>query len=436
MKITHATKPLRGEIVVPGDKSISHRSIMFGALANGDTVVRGFLKSADCISTMNCFKAMGIEIEEGSDGEGDFILIHGKGLHGLSKPGSSLDCGNSGTTTRLISGILAGQDFETVLIGDESLSKRPMKRVIEPLSTLGASIASMNDDDRLPLVIGKGELHGGVIRTRVASAQVKSAILLSGLYADGETSVIEPSLSRNHTELMLKAFGADITAGSAEDTRTSVRPGRELKGMTVKVPGDISSAAFFIGAALLIPGSRVMLKNVGINPTRDGILKVFMDMGADITVENVRYETGEKCADILVNYSPELKGTTIGGDIIPALIDEIPLIAVVAAGAEGDTVIKDASELRVKESDRISLTVGNLNAMGASAEARDDGMVIHGGSPLHHAVIDTAKDHRIAMSFSVAALISESVQPVDIRDSACVGISYPGFYKDLDSLMG
>ncbi len=435
MKITHAMNPLKGEIKVPGDKSISHRSIMFGAISTGDTCVRGFLKSADCISTMNCFRSMGIGIEEESDGEGDYILVHGKGLHGLKEPSSPLDCGNSGTTTRLISGILSGQEFETRLMGDSSLSKRPMKRIIEPLSSLGASIRSEKGDGLLPLIISKGDLHGGRIETKVASAQVKSAILLSGLYADKETCVFEPALSRNHTELMLAAFGADITSGTAEDPEASVRPGNELRGMNVTVPGDISSAAYFMGAALIVPGSEVLLKNVGINPTRDGILRVFKDMGGDITLENERYETGERCADILVRYSPDLKGTVIGGDIIPALIDEIPLIAVVAAVAEGDTVIKDAAELKVKESDRISLTVNNLFAMGVDAEAKDDGMVIHGGKELHHASIETAKDHRIAMSFSVAALVNSDVQPVEIKDSACVGISYPEFYKDLDSLM-
>ncbi|MCR4591053.1 MAG: 3-phosphoshikimate 1-carboxyvinyltransferase [Lachnospiraceae bacterium] len=434
MKITRAFNGLRGELTVPGDKSISHRSIMFGAISEGDTLIRGFLKSADCISTMECFKAMGVAIEEGSDKEGDFILVHGKGLHGLSRPESDLYCGNSGTTTRLISGILAGQDFESRLTGDESLSKRPMKRVTEPLTALGASIRSEKGNGLLPLIVSRGELHGGEIRTKVASAQVKSAILLSGLYADNETVVIEPALSRNHTELMLSAFGADITPGSFSEPKVSLRPGNTLRGMNISVPGDISSAAYFIGAALIVPGSEVLLKNVGINPTRDGILRVFKEMGADISLENERYESGEKTADLIIKHSPSLKGTEIGGDIIPALIDEIPLIAVVAALAEGDTVIKDAAELKVKESNRINLTVNNLKAMGADAEEREDGMVIHGGKPLRHAVIETARDHRIAMSFSVAALASSDVRPVEIRDSASVGISYPTFYSDLDSL--
>ncbi len=435
MKILHATSGLRGELKVPGDKSISHRAVMFGSIATGDTLIRGFLKSADCISTMNCFRAMGIDIEEGTDEKGEYILVHGRGLRGLKKPANPLDCGNSGTTARLISGILAGQDFESLLTGDASLSRRPMKRVIEPLNTLGASLRSENGNGLMPLIIEKGELHGGSIRTRVASAQVKSAILLSGLYADKETTVIEPALSRNHTELMLSAFGADISAGSSIDPKASVRPGRELYGIPVIVPGDISSAAYFIGAALIVPGSEVVLRNVGINPTRDGILRVFKAMGADIKIENERYESGERSADLIVSYSPSLKGVEIGGDIIPALIDELPLIAVVAAVAGGETVIRDAAELKVKESNRISLTVNNLKAMGADAEEREDGMVIRGGKPLHRASIETARDHRIAMSFSVAALVNSDVRPVEIRDPSCVGISFPDFYRDMDRLL-
>ncbi len=435
MKINHASNGLHGELSVPGDKSISHRAVMFGSIASGDTVIRGFLKSADCISTMNCFRTMGIEIEEERDEKGDFIRVSGKGIRGLSKPDTPLDCGNSGTTARLISGILAGQDFKTVLTGDPSLSRRPMKRIIDPLKNLGASIRSEKGNGLLPLIIEKGKLSGGEIRTRVASAQVKSAILLSGLYAEKETVVIEPALSRNHTELMLSAFGADITGGSTDEPKASVRPCRELRGLEVNVPGDISSAAYFIGAALIVPGSEIVLKNVGINPTRDGILRVFKDMGADIKIENERYESGEKSADLIVRYSSSLKGVEIGGDIIPTLIDELPLISVVAATADGETVIRDASELKVKESNRISLTVNNLKAMGADAEEREDGLLICGGKALHRASIETAKDHRIAMSFSVAALINSDVRPVEILDPSCVGISFPEFYRDMDLLL-
>lgn len=435
MKLTRAMNPLRGELNVPGDKSISHRSIMFGSIAEGDTLVRGFLRSADCISTMECFRAMGVSIEEGKDGKGDFVLIHGRGLRGLRKAEKELYCGNSGTTARLISGILSGQDFESILTGDASLSRRPMKRIIEPLRTLGADIRSEKGDGLLPLLIGPGELHGGEIHTKTASAQVKSAILLSGLYADNETSVFEPALSRNHTELMLRSFGADVRSGTEENPVAVIRGGAVLKGQDINVPGDISSAAFFMGAALMVQGSEILLKNTGINPTRDGIIRVFKEMGADIEVMNERTEAGEKTGDILVKYSPDMKGCEIGGSLIPTLIDELPLIAVVASFAEGDTVIKDAAELKVKESNRISLTVKNLCAMGVEAEEREDGMVIHGGKPLHHAVIDSGKDHRIAMSFSIAALACSDVRPTEIRDSACVGISYPLFYRDLDGLM-
>ncbi|MCR5776240.1 MAG: 3-phosphoshikimate 1-carboxyvinyltransferase [Lachnospiraceae bacterium] len=428
MKLSH-TSSLRGEITVPGDKSISHRSIMLGSIATGKTEISGFLKSADCISTMNAFRAMGIEITEVND----IITVNGKGLYGLQAPKETIDCGNSGTTTRILSGILAGQSFETTLTGDESIQKRPMKRVIDPLSEMGASITSVKGNGCAPLNIKPSQLHGTHITTKVASAQVKSAVILAGLYADGETTLTEPSLSRNHTELMLSSFGADIRSGSFEDPTAVIVPGNELHGQKITVPGDISSAAYFIGAGLITPDSEILVKNVGINPTRDGLIRVFKAMNANLELLNVREVAGEKVADILVKTS-ELKGTEISGDIIPTLIDELPLIAVVATQAEGETVIKDAAELKVKESNRIDLTVNNLKAMGADAEATDDGMIIRGKSELHHAQINTAKDHRIAMSFSIASLINADVQPVDILDAGCVNISYPEFYKDLDSL--
>ncbi len=430
MKIAHAKNPLRGTISVPGDKSISHRSIMFGAIAEGVTEVCGFLKSADCLSTIGCFRDMGIEIEE----KDDVVLVHGKGLNGLTAPDHVLDCGNSGTTTRIISGILSGQSFESTLTGDSSIQKRPMRRVIDPLQEMGADIESIRDNGCAPLKICPSKIHGTHITTKVASAQVKSAVLLAGLYADGETTLTEPALSRNHTEIMLKAFGADLTPGTEDNPTTSIRPGKPLTAQKITVPGDISSAAYFIGAGLIVPDSEILIKNVGINPTRDGILTVFKEMGADITEQNVHEEAGEMTADLLVRFS-SLKGTEIGGSVIPKLIDELPLIAVVATQAEGTTIIRDAAELKVKESDRIDLTVKNLKAMGADIEATDDGMIIHGPTPLHHASIDTAKDHRIAMSFAIAAQINDDVKPTDIQDSACVSISYPDFFKDLDSLM-
>ena len=375
---------LKGKITVPGDKSVSHRCVMFGSIAEGTTEVQHFLTGADCLATIRCFRSLGIEIEEKETS----VIIHGKGLHGLAAPSEMLDTGNSGTTTRLLSGILAGQTFESVLSGDESL---------------GAKISSIRNNGCAPLRISPGELHGIHYESPVASAQVKSCILLAGLYADGETSVTEPSLSRNHTELMLKEFGADIRSTYALDSTkatASIRPGGRLCGQKITVPGDISSAAYFIAAGLLVPDSEIIIENVGINPTRAGILRVCEDMGGDITLLNERIEGGEKIADILVRTS-RLHGVTIEGDIIPALIDEIPVIAVMAAAAEGTTVIKDAAELKVKETDRIETVTDNLKAMGCDAVPTEDGMVIKGGKPLKGASIHTLLDHRIAMAFSM-----------------------------------
>ncbi|MBO6134103.1 MAG: 3-phosphoshikimate 1-carboxyvinyltransferase [Lachnospiraceae bacterium] len=428
MKLSRAME-LKGEIKVPGDKSISHRSIMLGAIAEGDTVIRGFLKSADCNSTIKAFKAMGIEIEE----EEDKIIVHGKGLHGLRAPASYLDCGNSGTTIRILSGLLSGQPFESVLTGDSSIQKRPMRRVIEPLQQMGAKIESMKGNGSAPLAVHPSSLKGMNLKTKVASAQVKSAILMAGLYADGPVSVREPILSRNHTEIMLKSFGAKISLGTVDDPTTVLEPGNALEAREINVPGDISSAAYFIAAGLITPDSEIMLRNVGINSTRDGILRVLKEMGADISLFDIKETAGEKCADLLIKTS-HLKAANIGGEIIPSLIDELPLLAVIATQAEGTTVIKDAAELKVKESDRIALTVNGLKAMGADVTAADDGMIINGPTPLHHAKIATMKDHRIAMSFSIASLINQDVQSVEILDSGSVGISYPMFYRDLDSL--
>lgn len=416
---------LRGEITVPGDKSISHRAIMLGAIADGTTEVTNFLQGADCISTINCFREMGIDIEN-SHGK---VTIHGKGMHGLTAPKSTLDVGNSGTTTRLISGILAAQDFTSRLDGDNSLRKRPMGRIINPLSMMGAQIISMRDNDCVPLMVTGKKLYGIDYISPVASAQVKSAILLAGLYADGITKVTEPYLSRNHSELMLKSFGADI---NTVDTTVTISPASKLCGQKVNVPGDISSAAYFIVAGLIVPGSEILIKNVGINPTRAGIIDVVKDMGGDITLLNRRFLTGEETADILVKSS-DLKGTEIGGKIIPALIDEIPVIAVLACFADGRTVIKDAHELKVKESNRIDVMVKNLSLMGADITATDDGMIINGGKPLHGAVIDSSYDHRIAMSFTIAGLNSDG--ETEISGDEIVNISYPGFYNDINSLI-
>ena len=414
---------LKGILTVPGDKSISHRAVMFGSLARGTTRISHFLEGADCLSTISCFRKMGIEIDRNKDE----ILVHGRGLHGLTTPTEILDVGNSGTTTRLISGILAGQTFTSELDGDDSIRTRPMKRIMTPLASMGADITSRLDNGCAPLIIHGRPLHAAHYDSPVASAQVKSCVLLAGMYADGITSVTEPFLSRNHTEIMLNYFGAEITS---EGTTASIRPEPVLEGRDIQVPGDISSAAYFIAAGLLTPGSEILLKNVGINPTRAGIIKVCMDMGADITLLNESTE-GEPTADLLIRTS-SLKGTIIEGSIIPTLIDEIPMIAVMAAFAEGTTIIRDAQELKVKESDRIAVMVDNLRRMGADIEGTDDGMIIHGGHPLHGAVIDSHLDHRIAMSFAVAGTICDGT--VEILNGECVNISYPEFYQDLYSL--
>ena len=416
---------LKGEVSIPGDKSISHRTVMFGSLAEGTTEVTNFLQGADCLSTISCFRKLGIEIENTSQR----ILIHGKGLHGLTEPSDTLDTGNSGTTTRLISGILAGQRFTTILNGDASIQTRPMKRIMTPLSMMGADITSLKGNDCAPLRICGGQLHGVSYTSPVASAQVKSCILLAGLYADAPTSVTEPVLSRNHTELMLAGFGAHVTSSG---TTATIEPEPDLNGMKIEVPGDISSAAYFLAAGLMIPNSEIMIKNVGINPTRDGILRVAKEMGGNITILNEKTSGGEPTCDLLVRSS-SLKGVTIGGEIIPTLIDEIPMIAVMACFAEGITTIKDAQELKVKESNRIDTVVTNLKAMGAHIEATDDGMIIEGGYPLHGAVIDSHLDHRIAMSFAVGALGADGETTIEGAD--CVKISYPEFYQTLEKLI-
>lgn len=415
---------LKGTVRVPGDKSISHRSIMFGALAEGTTQVTNFLKGADCLSTIACFQKMGIEIAH----DGEEIQIHGRGLHGLYEPIETLDVGNSGTTMRLLSGILAGQRFASRLDGDASIQSRPMKRIIQPLRQMEAKIKSVKENGCAPLQIEPSMLHGIHYNSPVASAQVKSCILLAGLYADSPTSVKEPYLSRNHTEVMLQKFGAYVTS---EGTTITVMPKPKLYAQKIEVPGDISSAAYFIAAALIVPGSEVLIEHVGMNPTRDGFLRVCKAMGADITILNKNH-SGEPTADLLVRHSG-LKGTTVGGALIPTLIDELPVVAALACFAEGTTVIKDAQELKVKESNRIDAMVKSLSLMGAKVTETEDGMIIEGGHSLHGAVIDSRLDHRIAMTFAVTALAADG--ETEIRDADCVKISYPDFYRDLYSLI-
>lgn len=421
--IFSAKKGLKGEITVPGDKSISHRAIMTAALADGTTRITNFLNSADCLATIDCFKKMSVDIEE-KNGE---VFVRGRGINGLSAPSETLYTANSGTTTRIMSGILAGQPFSCVVDGDASIRKRPMNRIITPLSLMGADITS-SPGALAPLHINGRPLKGIHYESPVASAQVKSSILYAGLFADGETSVTEPYLSRNHTELMFKSFGIDVKSSGTTAT-VSRSPG--FKATDITVPGDISSAAFFLAAGLITRGSQITVKNVGINPTRNAIIEVIERMGGSIKVENVRSNGGEKSADITVKES-SLSGITIEKDMIPRLIDEIPVIAVIAACASGTTVIRDAAELKVKESNRIDLTAENLKKMGADVTPTDDGMIINGGRPLKGAVIESRFDHRIAMAFSVASLVAEG--ETEIRNAECVSVSYPDFYRDLNRL--
>ena len=425
MKVAKIHK-LRGEITVPGDKSISHRSIMLGALADGTTEVTGFLQGADCLSSIACFQKMGVTIENNPNT--NTVRITGRGLHGLTKPEGILDVGNSGTTTRLMSGILAAQPFTSTIDGDASIRKRPMGRIMTPLSMMGAQFESLQTQQCAPFKISGGSLKGIHYDSPVASAQVKSAILFAGLYADGETSVTEPSLSRNHTELMFESFGIDI---KSKGTTATVQPANQLIPQKIQIPGDISSAAYFIVAGLITPNSEITIKNVGINPTRDGIITVCKNMGADITVSHSYDKIGEPRADITVKSSA-LQGCVIEGDIIPKLIDEIPVIAIMAAFADGTTIIKDAQELKVKESNRIDVMVENLSAMGVDIEGTEDGMIIHGGKPLHGAAIDSKSDHRIAMSFAIAGSLADG--ETDILNAECVNISYPQFYQDMQRL--
>lgn len=409
-----------GQIKVPGDKSISHRAVMLGSLANGVTEISGFLKGADCLSTIDCFRKMGIDI----DINGENVTVHGNGLRGLLKPDEMLYTGNSGTTTRLLCGILAGQNFDTSITGDASIQKRPMGRVVKPLSMMGAKI----ENEYCPLYITGTKLHGIDYKMPVASAQVKTAIILAGLYADGETVIHEIEKSRDHTELMLSAMGADLTVDNLDIT---VKPTNDLTAVNVDVPGDISSAAFFLVLGAIMPNSQITVINVGINPTRTGIIDVLKDMGADITLENVHTSAGETVADITVRSS-SLKGTTVGGDIIPRLIDELPIIAVAAVFADGQTVIKDAQELKVKETNRIRAVVDEFNKCGIDITETDDGMIINGGKSIHGADFKTYGDHRMAMSLTVLAQLADGESTLDDSDCACV--SYPTFFDDFYKL--
>jgi 3-phosphoshikimate 1-carboxyvinyltransferase len=417
-------KSIRGEITVPGDKSISHRSIMLGAIANGVSTVRGFLRGEDNMSTMGAFRAMGIKIDD----DGETIQIHGCGLHGLNEPADILDCGNSGTTIRLITGLLSGQSFFSVVTGDQYLRKRPMKRIVEPLSRMGASITGRNQGSLAPLAINGRKLNAINYESPVSSAQIKSSIMLAGLYADGVTSVHEPSMSRDHSERMFKLFGASL---DRFENGVQVRGGVELKAQEIIVPGDISSAAFFIVAALVTPGSELLIRNVGVNPTRTGVIDILREMGGDIELLSQREDSGEPVADLLVRHS-SLKGILISGSVIPRAIDEFPAICVAAACAEGVTSIRNANELRVKETDRITAMAKNLRSLGVEVTECDDGMDISSVAHLSGGLVDSFGDHRIAMSLSVAALVADAA--ITVQDIDCVATSFPNFFQLLDKV--
>ena len=426
---TPAFKPLRGTLTVSGDKSISHRAVMLGSLATGTTEIEGFLPGEDCLSTIRCFRSMGVQIEQ----NGSSVKVFGRGLRELTAPAGILDCGNSGTTTRLLSGVLAAQHFNSVLSGDASIQRRPMKRIMIPLRAMGADITSVSGNDCAPLSVHGKQLYGIHFNSPIASAQVKSAVLLAGLYASGQTTVTEPALSRDHTERMLRSFGTKVLTGNFEGRPSvTVTETQNLYGTEISVPGDISSAAFFLVGASIVPGSEVVLRNVGINPTRDGVISALRAMGAKIEVLEVRNEDSEPAADLLVRYAP-LHGTEIGGALIPRLIDELPVLAAAAAVAEGRTVIRDAAELKVKESNRIRTMAEGLSRLGAKVEETEDGLIIDGGAALHGGAVESYLDHRVAMSFAILSLVTDG--EVRISDPDCVNISAPTFFEDLKSLL-
>lgn len=420
-------RKLTGSLTIPGDKSISHRAVMFGSIAHGKTTVSNFLKGEDCLSTIDCFRKMGVDISQDSD----HVVINGRGFGGLLEPTDILNVGNSGTTTRLLLGMLAGTPFHSCLIGDESIAKRPMKRVTNPLREMGAFIDGREDGNYTPISIRGGTLKPIQYHSPVASAQVKSAILLAGLQCEGKTSVTEPHKSRDHTERMLRAFGGYVE----EDGLTcSITGGQQLSAIDIHVPGDISSAAFFLVAGAIVPNSTIILHRVGLNPTRTGIIDVLKEMGADITIENEQIEHFEPVGDITIKTS-SLKGIEISGEIIPRLIDEIPIIALLATQASGDTIIKDASELKVKETNRIDTVVTELKKLGASIESTDDGMVIHGQTgTLTGTTVDSYGDHRIGMMLAIAACIAEG--EMTLNNPEAIAVSYPTFFDHLNSLIG
>ena len=416
---------LKGSFELIGDKSISHRAVMFSSISKGHNKISNFLMGEDCLSTISCFRKMGVDIQiDGKD-----VYVKGNGLYGLQRPKEILDVGNSGTTIRLMMGILAGNKFDSTLIGDNSIAKRPMKRVTDPLRLMGCNIEGKDDANYTPIKIYGGDLKAIDYHMPVASAQVKSALILASLYANDTSFIYEKVKSRNHTEIMLKSFGADI---NVENLKISVNPVNELFSQDIYVPGDISSAAFIIVSALITKGSEVIIKNVGLNETRTGIIDVVKNMNGNIEIINERLVGGELVGDLLVRYTKDLCATTIDKDIIPRLIDEIPVIAVLATQAEGTTIIKDAQELKVKESNRIKSMVENLKILGADIEELEDGMIIKGKSKLNGGKIKTFKDHRIAMAFSTLNLISD--EKIKLDDEDCINVSFPGYFDLIKSL--
>ena len=422
LEITPAVR-IGGSTGVPGDKAISHRLAMMGAIAQGATVIRNFAESADCASTLDCLSRLGVSI----DRNGSTVTIQGTGLRGLRKPSRELDAGNSGTTVRFMAGLVSGSPFESTFIGDESLSRRPMKRVIDPLRRFGAKIEA-RDDNYLPMKVTGGPLTGIDFSMPIASAQLKSCILLAGLFAKGTTRVHEPVPSRNHTEIALAEFGAQIRTGS---NTVEVDGGHELRGKEFTVPGDISSAAFFIVAALMVPGSRLTLTNIGLNPTRSGLISLLEDNGAKVAVSRMSAAGGEAIGDVTVEAS-DIVGLEVGGALIPNVIDEIPVLAVLGVHTQKGIRIRDASELRVKESDRIRAVATNLRALGAEVEEYPDGLFVPGRQKLRGGIVDSFGDHRIAMAFAVAGLIADG--PVSIENPDCVGISFPRFFEILQNV--
>ncbi|PLT28425.1 3-phosphoshikimate 1-carboxyvinyltransferase [Peribacillus deserti] len=424
-RVLHLTgAAVKGEVDIPGDKSISHRAVMFGAVANGKTTIKNFLPGADCLSTIACFSRLGVRIER----EGSSVTVYGEGFDGLKEPSALLDTGNSGTTTRLMLGILAGLPFHSVLAGDESIAKRPMSRVVNPLREMGAAIDGRNQGEYTPLAVRGQSMKGIRYNLPVASAQVKSAILLAGLQADGDTIVIEPAKTRDHTENMIQQFGGTV---EVDGNFVKLSGPQSLQAADIMVPGDISSAAFFLAAGAIAKKSSIILKNVGLNPTRTGIIEVLKQMGANMEIIPHEHQTFEPAGDIVISSS-DLKGVEIGGDLIPRLIDEIPIIALLATQAAGKTVIKDAAELKVKETNRINTVAEELSKLGAKIIPTDDGMIIEGKAALHGADVQSYGDHRIGMMLAVASLIADG--EVRLSDAGAVEVSYPQFFEHLYAL--